>query len=203
MEALKNDYGPVIKVPGMLNIKGSVMLTDPDDFALTYRTEGPYPHRVLLKVFEHYIKKVRPEKFNNIGGLATEHGETWYKLRSIANPIMLRPSTVRLYIPRIDQISLEFIDRIKKIRDNKTNETPANFMMEINKWAMESIANTAFDRRLNLFTIDKSDRASTFVDAVDKSLELSVQLEWQPSLWEYLPTPTYKEFLRTVDTLVA
>lgn len=199
-----NDYGPIIKVPGILNIDEAIMLTDPNDFELAFRTEGPYPHRVLLKVFEHYFTKVCPKRYQVRGGLVTQHGEDWYRLRSITNPILLKPSTVGLYTKQTDKISMDFVDRIRKVRDSN-NETPANFLTEINKWAAESTANFAFDTRLNLFKGDQRaehKRALQFVSAVDKSLELSGTLEFDLSPWEYFATPTYKQLEKTLNSII-
>lgn len=199
-----NDYGPIIKVPGILNIDEAIMLTDPNDFELTFRTEGNYPHRTLLKVFEYYFTEVCPKRYHFGGGLVTKHGEDWYRLRSITNPILLKPATVALYTTQSDKISMDFVDRIREVRD-QNNETPANFLTEIHKWAAESTANVVFDTRLNLFKNDQvatHKRALQFVSAVDKSLELSGQLEFNLSPWKYFATPTYKEFEKTLDSIM-
>lgn len=37
-------------------------------------------------------------------------GESWQKLRTIANPVMLQPKIVRLYVRPVDEIAQEFIE---------------------------------------------------------------------------------------------
>lgn len=204
LDALTNDYGPIIKLPGILNRNEALLLTDPNDFELAFRAEGSYPHRVLIKVFEYYCNQVCPKKYNFGGGLVTQHGEDWYKLRSIVNPIVVSPSMVRSHTPKADQISIDFIERIRKVRESN-NETPANFMTEINKWAAEQIANIAFDTRLNLFkseNADTQDRGVKFVNTIHECVQLSALLEFTISPWEYFSTPAYKKFEKAVDTLV-
>lgn len=38
-------------------------------------------------------------------------GESWSSLRSIANPVMMQPKTVKLYVPIIDEIAREFVEK--------------------------------------------------------------------------------------------
>lgn len=180
------------------------MLTDPNDFELTFRADGKYPYRVLFKLFEYYFTNQVPKKFHFGPALVTQHGENWYKLRTIINPIVVKPSMVNLHTTNADQIALEFIGRIREVRDSK-NETPEDFMTEINKWTIEVLANIAFDTRLNLFISELADeqtRAVRFVESIHKMIELSSDLEFSISPWEYFPTPTYRKFEKAVDTLL-
>ena len=64
---------------------------------------------------------------------------------------MMQPKTVQRYIPTVDRIATDFVNRIRDIRDEK-NEVPADFGNEMNKWALESIAYIALDQRLGLLT---------------------------------------------------
>jgi cytochrome P450 family 12 len=76
---------------------------------------------------------------------------------------MMHPKATKVYIPRADIISKEFVGRLKGIRDSK-NETPANFSEEVNRWTMESISCIALDTRLGIlsdFTMDE--KAKTLI----------------------------------------
>lgn len=105
-----------------------------------------------ISTFDHYRKNLRPDVFKDMGGLLSEQGETWGKMRTIVNPIMLKPATANAYIPVIDTIAREFIDRIKTLRDDK-QEMPANFGYELNKWVC--FDEKRLDKTLNpyLFTV--------------------------------------------------
>lgn len=62
---------------------------------------------------------------------------------------MMQPKTVKSYIPVVQAIADEFVERIRSIRDENL-EVPADFSNETNKWALESISSIALDQRLNL-----------------------------------------------------
>lgn len=199
----KEEYGDVVKLPAMLGKPELLMTFDPNDSELIFRNEGVWPERLTIETFTHYRKKLRPDVFKNTGGLLSEQGESWSKMRTIVNPIMLKPSTVNAYVPGVDEIAIEFCDRIKTLRDHQ-NELPANFLYELNKWSLESIASIALDQRLHILSGIKGDRdskASQLIEAVDKFFELSFDLEISPSLWRYVSTPKYKRLMKVFDTM--
>lgn len=68
----QEDYGDLIRFPGILGRKDTVMTYRPDDFEKLFRTEGTWPNRRGLDTFVHYRKNVRPDVFKGVGGLVTE-----------------------------------------------------------------------------------------------------------------------------------
>lgn len=198
-----DEYGPIIKLPATMVKPPMLMLTDPNDFEMVFRTEGVWPTRVGIETFDHYRKDLRPDVFKNIGGLLSDQGESWGKTRSIVNPIMLKPSTVSAYISTIDEIAIEFCDRIKTLRNQK-NEMPANFLYELNKWALESIASIALDQRLHILDgqeDDQNSKAAQLIKSVDSFFSLAYELEMLPSPWKYIATPKYKKLMKVFDNL--
>ncbi|XP_031617812.1 cytochrome P450 CYP12A2-like [Contarinia nasturtii] len=201
--SIRDEYGPISKIPKMLGNEEILLITDPVDFELLFRNEGQWPNRRGISTFDHYRKEVRPDLFKNQGGLLNEQGEQWGKLRSTVNPIMLKPATVNAYIPGVDTIAVEFCDHIKTLRDDK-NELPANFMYELNKWALETVASIAVDQRLHILDSQKSDqtnKASQLIKAVDDFFTLSFELEMKPNLWRYMKTSKYKQLMNVFDTM--
>lgn len=198
-----DEYGPIIKLPATMVKPPILMISDPNDFELVFRNEGVWPTRVGIATFDHYRKDLRPDVFKNMGGLLSDQGESWGKTRSIVNPIMLKPSTVSAYISTIDEIAIEFCDRIKTLRDEK-NEMPANFLYELNKWALESIASIALDQRLYILDgqqDDENSKATQLIKSVDGFFSLSYELEMLPSPWKYIATPKYKQLMKVFDNL--
>ena len=65
------------------------------------------------------------------------------------NPVLLQSKIVKFYIPSIQQIADEFVEKIRRIRDENL-EVPADFSNEMKKWTLESISYIALDQRLNL-----------------------------------------------------
>lgn len=200
---IKEEYGVIAKLPGMLGNEEIVLVLDSDHFETVFRNEGIWPYRLGISTFEHYRKKIRPDVFKNMGGLISEQGEPWAKMRSSVSPIMLKPAIANAYIPVVDEIAIEFCDHIKLLRDDNL-ELPPKFMLELNKWALESIASIALDQRLHILDESKSvknSRAMALIKAVDDFFTLSFELEMLPSLWRYVATPKYKELMQVFDTM--
>ncbi|XP_037048220.1 cytochrome P450 CYP12A2-like isoform X1 [Bradysia coprophila] len=198
-----DEYGPIAKFPTFLGNKENVIVADTNDFELLFRNEGIWPYRRGMQTFDHYRKEVRPDIFKDMGGLLSEQGEAWHKMRSIVSPIMLKPATVNAYIPNVDEIAIEFCDRMKTLRDDK-NEMPSNFLYELSKWALESISSIALDQRLHVLETSKSDVNNLgvqLIKSVDDFFVLSYQLEVQPSLWRYIATPKYKQIIKVFDNM--
>lgn len=200
---IKQEFGPISKLPGLLGNKEILLITEPSDFELVFRNEGTWPRRRGISTFDHYRKDVRPEMFKHFGGLLNDQDEPWAKMRSIVSPILLKPATVNAYIPVVDEIATEFCDRLKTLRDDK-NELPSNFLYELNKWALETVASIAVNQRLHILGGKKDDvnsKASQLIKAVDDFFVLTFQLEMMPNLWRYMSTPKYKQLMKVFDDL--
>lgn len=161
---LHNKYGPIAKFPGMLGQRNAVFTFVPEHFEYVFRNEGIWPMRRNIDTFEYYRKKVRPEKFNGLGGLVSDSGDEWLKLRMAANPVMLSPKTVRSYMSGLDQISRDFVSRIGELRKKQTGEMPVDFDNEISLWALESVGYIGLDRRLGVMTSERSAEADTLIE---------------------------------------
>lgn len=196
---LREEYGPLTKMPGLFGRPPVVMSFDAKDFETIYRTEGIWPSRRGLETFVHYRKQIRPDVFKDMGGLLTEQGKAWGTLRSKVNPVMLQPKTVRSYIPQVDEIACEFVELSKKSRD-ANNELPANFGHEMNKWALESIGVIALDQRLGVLDENHAD-AKLLIKSVKDFFQLSYELEVLPSLWKYVATPKFNELMSAFDNM--
>lgn len=152
-KAIYKDYGPISKFPGLFGKPDIVFTFDPKDMETVFRNEGQWPIRRGIDTFEYYRKTLRPDIFKKGSGLVSDQGEQWAKLRTAANPIMMKPKVVKAYIPDIDVVANDFIRKIRKLRDEK-NEMPDDFQNEMNKWSLESIALIALEHRLGLLTED-------------------------------------------------
>lgn len=144
----KNLYGDIVRIPGFLGRSDTILTYDPAMVEKVFRTEGPLPIRRGLESFNYYRKKVRPEVFGDVGGLLSEDGDKWWNIRSKANPVLLQPKTVKMYVEKVDQVAQEFIMKTKQERDPETLEMRNQFGHELNRWALESIGVIALDERL-------------------------------------------------------
>lgn len=151
---LQDEYGDLTKLPGLFGKRDILITFNPENAEKVFRTEGKWPVRRGLDTFEYYRKNYRADIFKDMGGLVMDQGETWFKLRSAANPVMLQPKTVNSYIPVVDEVATDFVEKIKGLR--KTNdEMPDDFGMELNQWALESIGIIALEKRLGVMSSEK------------------------------------------------
>lgn len=103
------EFGGIMRLPGMLGKPPLVMSYDPKDFETVFRNDGMYPERNALNTLQYYRKTVRPDIYGEFGGLISEQGESWHKFRSLVNPIVVKPQTIKLYLPQVDDIVKDFI----------------------------------------------------------------------------------------------
>lgn len=158
-------FGPLLKLPGMMGKPDILITLDPQQYDKVFRTEGTWPYRRGIEIFDHYRTKIRPEVFQGFGGLVSDQGETWHKMRTAVNPVMLKPATVRSYVPKVDQIATDFLQKMHLMRDSN-NEMPAEFGTELSLWALESIGMIALDRRLNVMSFDRDEDAELLVKVI-------------------------------------
>lgn len=50
---------------------------------------------------------------------------------------MMQPQAVTMHVTQISEVTLEFVEKIRALRDPKTLEMPNNFMNELYKWSLE------------------------------------------------------------------
>lgn len=200
---LRDEYGDICLIKGIMGKPNVVFTYNPVDIEKVYRTEGIWPIRVGLETFTYYRKKVRPDVFKNVGGLVSEQGKTWADIRNKVNPIMMKVQTVRHNLPDIDEISLEFLERLEKLRDPVTREIKTNFHDEVKLWAFESICSIGLNRRMgflkNSTSIDPD--ALRLSDAMARFFQLSFEFDVQPSIWKLYETPKFKSLLQTYDEI--
>ncbi|KAG4080699.1 hypothetical protein HA402_013229 [Bradysia odoriphaga] len=199
-KALYKDYGTIFKFPGLFGKPDKIFTFDPKDMETVFRNEGQWPVRQGIDTFDYYRKKVRPDIFTKGSGLVSDHGEPWAKLRSAANPIMMKPKVVKAYIPGIDCVAKDFIDKIKTLRDEK-NEMPDDFQNEMNKWSLESIALIALEHRLGLITRDDDPENQKLINAVKEFFLLAFELDIQPSIWKYYKTPKFNRLMDAFEVM--
>lgn len=138
----------------MLGKRDIVMTFDPNDYETLFRTEGPWPLRRGLETFQYYRQSVRPDVFQGIGGLISDQGEPWGKMRSTVNPVMMRPKTVKSYASVVDEVAREFVHKMKSQLD-ANDELPVDFKSDLSLWALESIGVIALDKRLGVMSANR------------------------------------------------
>ena len=99
-----------------------------------FRSEGKLPERPGFEALKHYRTK-RVEHYTS-NGILPGNGEDWWRIRSKSQPVFLKPKNIENYLPVLGQISDEFIDRIRLIRQ-ENDEMKPDFINEMYRWALE------------------------------------------------------------------
>jgi cytochrome P450 family 12 len=90
---------------------------------------------------------------------------------------------------------------MRQIRNEKS-EMPADFSDCLNRWALESIAAIAVEKRLNVLSGNTDDENSQkLIKNIRKFFELSAEIEGKPSVWKYYETKTFKELMAVYENL--
>ncbi|KAG5678463.1 hypothetical protein PVAND_008135 [Polypedilum vanderplanki] len=199
--SMNKEYGTMVKFPEVLGRRGMVCSYNVEDVEKLFRHEGQTPYRRTLETLHHYRKKYRPEVYEEYGGLFTEQGESWYKMRTIANPVLLQPKTIKQYIPQVDDVSKEFIKMIVQKLD-ANNECPENFSDYLNLWSLESIANISLDRRLGIVSGNYQDEmAERLIKSIRQFFVEVYEFEVNMSVWKYYETKAFKNLMNLYDEL--
>ncbi|XP_075168743.1 cytochrome P450 CYP12A2-like [Haematobia irritans] len=202
MFAMKEDLGEITLLKGMLGKKSFVVTHNPKDFEMVLRNEGVWPIRPGLEILTYYRTVLKKDFYQGTEGLLSTSGEKWGTFRSAVNPILMQPKNVRLYMHKMSSVNKEFMNRIRTIRDPQTLEVPASFEEEMNRWTLESVSVVALDRQLGLLSGNRSDpKARQIFDCLNVFFALGYEIEFKPSIWKYIATPTYRKIIQAMDTM--
>ncbi|KAH8416985.1 hypothetical protein KR222_000869, partial [Zaprionus bogoriensis] len=194
-------YGSIFRMPG---VSGTdvVFTMNPEDYATVFRNEGQWPYRRSFSTIDYFKTKHRPDIFEGSDGLTMGNGPAWGKMRTAVNPILLQPRNAKLYVNNLLQVNDEFLDRIRAIRDPVSQEMPGDFAEDIRRLILESIGSIALNTRLGLLSENRdSAEATQLIEALAHIMELSFYLDMLSPVWKYLPVPSFKKLMRSLDTI--
>ncbi|XP_059480106.1 probable cytochrome P450 301a1, mitochondrial [Neocloeon triangulifer] len=200
---INTEYGDIVKFSGMEPRRDMVVIYNADDIETIFRNEGIWPERPALQCMKYYRETARKDFFQGIGGVLNDQGEPWQKSRTLVNPVMMQPKTAKQYSHGINQVAEEFIAKVPGWRDAK-NEMPVEFKNELHKWALESIVLIALDTRLGCLDPNmKPDSVpQKMITAIHQLFTDMHILEMKSMVWHFIPTPTFKRFIKNSDLLL-
>ncbi|XP_042881562.1 probable cytochrome P450 301a1, mitochondrial isoform X6 [Penaeus japonicus] len=186
-------YGSIFRmvIPG---VDPLVMMTDPDDCETLLRSTMHNPLRQPLVS----LKAVRDEAIDNFfeknSGLLLENGDGWWRVRSKVQTPMMKPKLVGTYLQQMDEVSIEFTDRIAELQA-KHGEMPSDFQFELYKWALESVGLVALNRRLGCLSRDLPEDSESLrlIEIVNDIFEALNDTEVSGGLWKIVRTPSFKK----------
>ncbi|XP_072941563.1 cytochrome P450 CYP12A2-like [Epargyreus clarus] len=202
-EHMYKQYGPIVRLEGIMGSPTLVFLFDAEASAQVLHGENWMPVRPGFMSLDYYRKVYSRNKDDPIDkptGLITDHNEVWKKFRSTVNPIMLKPKTIKLYSKILDEVALDMVARMKSNRDEK-NMIKNKFDVEMNLWALESIGVVALGGRLNCFdpNLPQDSPARQLIQVVHDVFTVAEQLDFRPSMWRYIHTPLFKKAMKLYE----
>ncbi|KAH8348640.1 hypothetical protein KR084_009331, partial [Drosophila pseudotakahashii] len=198
--AMRNRYGDLFIMPGMFGRKDMVTTFSTKDIEMVFRNEGAWPQRDVFPSVTYYRTHLRKDFYGGNVGIVAAQAEAWGKMRSALNPIFMQPKGLKVYYEPLSDINNEFIERIKEIRDGKTLEVPDTFVEEINRLIFDSLGLVAFDRQMGLISRNRDNPdALRLFDVTKEALKCMFKVDFQPSMWKYISTPTFRKMMRLLD----
>ncbi|GFU13084.1 cytochrome P450 302a1, mitochondrial [Nephila pilipes] len=190
---LQQQYGSIVHLD--LGIK-MLLLFRAEDIQKLY-TDHKYPQRPLFEALRHY--RLKRKDLYSSGGLITENGEEWWRLRKAIQFIM-HPKFPEIYFSLHEKIADDFIQLINQKRD--VNGAIPDFLQDIYRFAEEAVGLVCFGKRLGLISLDaENDGEREFgeqlTQAADDALKSMADSLLGFPWWRIYPTPTYKKLVRS------
>ncbi|KAK8726463.1 hypothetical protein OTU49_010263 [Cherax quadricarinatus] len=199
-EAVRQEFGPTFRkdMPGHSCL---VFISRPEDLESLFRSTMYDPVRPGMTS----LKKIRSEGgadghthihdtiFRGRAGILAEQGEEWWRVRRRVQRPLTDATIIHSYLPQMDQVAMEFVERIRYLRDEK-DEMPESFNTELHKWALESLGTITLERRLGCLQEDASTLPSRPLRLVVLVKQLLGALHHTENLklWQYFPTTSIK-----------
>ncbi|XP_071452498.1 probable cytochrome P450 301a1, mitochondrial [Hetaerina americana] len=200
---MNEKFGPISRFSGVLGRRDMVIIFRPEDMETTFRNEGQWPFREGIQSMEYYRNVLRKDFYQDGGSVMTDQGPKWSEARSKVNQPMMQPRISKQYVTPIACVAQEFIDKTRAMRD-ENDELPPDFINELYKWSLESIAYVALDTRLGCLesNLAPDSEPQRIIDAVNTILEEMFNLQFSMPFWKLFPTPTWKKFVQANDVFL-
>ncbi|CAH1224681.1 CYP27B1 [Branchiostoma lanceolatum] len=170
-----------------------VSVYDPSDIETLFRTEGPNPSWMQLMALGEVRKRLGKSL-----GMINETGEKWRRLRYAAQSKLLKPQNVRSFVPVLDDISRDLVEKVRVGRSS-TSELSIDMDAELRRWSLESVVSATLGIRLGCLQTDRQTPDKDTEDLLESSdafLETWSTLELGLPLYMLYPTKTWRKFLR-------
>ncbi|XP_072743441.1 probable cytochrome P450 12a5, mitochondrial [Anoplolepis gracilipes] len=202
MRMLHKQYGDIVKLNDLTNHRSLIFLFSPQLCEQMYRLAGNSPIRISLESL-YYYRKNRKHIYDGQYGLAVSQDKMWRDFRSRVNPYMMTPQRIKPHVMQISKVTHEFVEKMRTLRDPKTEELPRNFINELHKWSLESICSIALGCRLGCLkpNLAANSEPQIMINCVSDAFDLMHRLDNQPSLWKVYNKRNFKKLSHVLDTI--
>ncbi|QQP52028.1 Uncharacterized protein FKW44_004022 [Caligus rogercresseyi] len=188
----KEAYGDIYKFKIPMGPE-AVMLFDPNDAEIVYRSAGKWPNRPGFLALEEF-RSSNP-LYTNAAGLLSSQGEPWHDFRAKVQTALLRPQNIRAYHDRVDAVAKDFIEDVFIKTLGEDGRATPDLIQHLYQWGLESTGVLAFDRRLGVLSTELQ-----IIDLVQKIFSLSQSLE-RNLIWKYIGSllPNYRKMVQCFE----
>ncbi|XP_047202612.1 1,25-dihydroxyvitamin D(3) 24-hydroxylase, mitochondrial [Girardinichthys multiradiatus] len=159
-----------------------------------YRKESNYPQRLEIKPWKAY-RDLREEAY----GLLILEGKDWQRVRSAFQLKLMKPTEVVKLDGKINQVLVDFVDRIGKVSKNGKIE---DLYFELNKWSFETICLILYNKRFGLLQEKVNKEAMNFITAVKTMMSTFGMMMVTPvELHKCLNTKTWQDHTAAWDRI--
>ncbi|XP_061918253.1 cytochrome P450 11B, mitochondrial-like isoform X3 [Entelurus aequoreus] len=193
MERTFQNLGPIYREK--LGTQSSVNIMLPGDVAQLYRSEGPYPRRMILQPWATHRETRQHSK-----GIFLKNGEEWRSDRLLLNKEVMVSAAVRRFLPLLDQVARDFCrmlgDRVEAAGGGLTLDPSPDLF----RFALEASCHVLYGERVGLFSSSPSLESEKFIVAVERMLATTPPLLYLPaSLLERVGAPLWTQHAAAWD----
>ena len=154
------EYGDIMKFSFPL-LEDIVIIYRPEDMETVFKNDGRYPDNAMFDAVVSYREVVGKEVFTETYGVAGSRGKDWYKVRSLVQQDMMRPSAALYYLEGTERVTEELMDRLRRERDERGEVKKVDVLLEY--WTLESIAKIFLEARLGCLDDPMPTDAASFI----------------------------------------
>ena len=177
-----------------------VMVFDPSIMEAIFRNEGPYPYRGGSFDSVRVIRERRPDIFGETVGAFIEEGPKWLEVRRKIQQDMMRPKSAMFYVNDTQRVAKDFVQYVRRIRDEKMVNSNEDFLDSFHKYAFEAISLIAINTRMGCFDENPDPVMLHKLEVGQQMISLFPKLMFSVPTWNYSP-PRWNPIFRQVEDL--
>ncbi|KAI4467557.1 cytochrome p450 [Holotrichia oblita] len=200
MWSLYHDYGKIVKVEGLVGHPDLLFVFDGDIIQKVFKLEEELPHRPSMPSLYYYKQQLKSKFFGDTPGAVGVHGPKWDKFRKQVQQIVLQPNIAKKYNAPLNEIATDFVNRFDDMLDERS-ELPGNFMEEINKWALESVARVSLDTRLGCLNpnLSKNSEQQKIIKSILTFFKNVPEVELRFPIWRIYHNKAFREYIESLE----
>jgi len=187
--SLMEQFGDMVRiqVPG----KNMVFLYNPDHFHVLSRNEPRIPISPVFDIFDYIRSHKLGNRYTASKGLISNM-EDWYETRKAVQKVMMRPNSAMHYVPEVEEIVLELIDKVEAEKDSQGKYELNN---ELKKFATDAISLMFIGKKLG--AMQNSEDGIMMMENIEKMLLKWGDILFLP-LWLQKMTPQMSQMSKFI-----